>query len=59
MARRTAKTVLALVAVMAVTLAGVLMTAAVMQKGSEAATSKNYPTLYKTIKVDGLDIFYR
>ena len=59
MARRTAKTVLALVAVMAVTLAGVLMTTAVMQKGSEAATSKNYPTLYKTIKVDGLDIFYR
>lgn len=59
MAKRTANTVLALVAVMAVSLAGVLMTAAVMRQTLEAATAKNYSTLHKSIKVDGLDIFYR
>ncbi len=59
MAKRTAKTVLALVAVIAVTLAGLFMTAAPMHQVSEAATPKKYRTLHKTIKVDGVDIFYR
>jgi pimeloyl-ACP methyl ester carboxylesterase len=59
MAKRTAKTILALVAVIAVSLASVLMTAAVMKQSLEAAPPQKYPTLHKTIKVDGLEISYR
>ncbi len=59
MARKTAKTVLALVVVIAASLAGALMTAAPMHQVSEAATPKKHRTLHKTITVDGLEISYR
>ncbi|MCZ6449379.1 MAG: alpha/beta hydrolase [Deltaproteobacteria bacterium] len=35
------------------------MTGDATRQTSEAATPTKYPTLHKTIKVDGLDIFYR
>jgi pimeloyl-ACP methyl ester carboxylesterase len=59
MGTRTSNRVLTLGAVVAVGIAGVLMTTAPIHQASGAATSKTYPTLHKTITVDGLDIFYR
>jgi alpha-beta hydrolase superfamily lysophospholipase len=59
MGTSTCKRVLPLSAVVAVGIAGVLMTAAPIRQASGAATSQKYPTLHKTITVDGVDIFYR
>ena len=59
MALRTAKTIVSLVAVITISIAGLFMTGDATRRTSEAATPTKYPTLYKTIKVDGLDIFYR
>jgi alpha/beta hydrolase fold len=58
----TSKGVLTLGALVAVAMAGVLTTGGPTPQASGAsgaATSKTYPTLHKTITVDGLDIFYR
>jgi pimeloyl-ACP methyl ester carboxylesterase len=55
----TSKGVLTLGALVAVAMAGVLTTGGPTPHASGAATSKTYPTLHKTITVDGLDIFYR
>jgi pimeloyl-ACP methyl ester carboxylesterase len=55
-------------AAITISLASVLVTRALLQQASEAATpkplavqavSKRHPTRHKTVKVDGLDIFYR
>jgi pimeloyl-ACP methyl ester carboxylesterase len=54
------KTITVLVAVITISMASLFVNAA--QQTSVAAassTSKTFPTLHKTIKVDGLDIFYR
>lgn len=59
MARRNPKTALALAAMIAISMAGLLMTRAFGHQASEAAATTKYPTLHKTTKVDGLDIFYR
>ncbi len=59
MALRTAKTIVSLVAVITISIAGLFMTGDATRQTSEAATPTKYPTLHKTIKVDGLDIFYR
>ncbi len=59
MALRTAKTIVSLVAVITISIAGLFMTGDATRQTSEAATPTKYPTLHKTIKVDGLDFFYR
>ncbi len=59
MALRTAKTIVSLVAVITISIAGLFMTGDATRQTSEAATPTKYLTLHKTIKVDGLDIFYR
>jgi pimeloyl-ACP methyl ester carboxylesterase len=46
-------------AVITISIVGLFMAGDATQQASEAATTKKYPTLHKTIKVDGLDIFYR
>jgi len=53
------KTILELVAVITISIAGVFMTGCGAEQASKVAAPKKSPTLYKTIKVDGLDIFYR
>jgi pimeloyl-ACP methyl ester carboxylesterase len=46
-------------AVITISIVGLFMAGDATQQASEAATTKRYPTLHKTIKVDRLDIFYR
>jgi pimeloyl-ACP methyl ester carboxylesterase len=53
------KTIHELVAVITISIAGVFMTGCGAEQASKVAAPKKSPTLYKTIKVDGLDIFYR
>ncbi len=57
--RFKSKSTLAFIAVITISIAGVFLTTSIAQQASVAATKKKYPTLHKTIKVDGLDIFYR
>jgi hypothetical protein len=59
METRTSNGVLTVAALVAVAMAGVLITAGPTRHASGAGTSKAYPTLHKTITVDGVDIFYR
>jgi len=57
--RFKSKSTLAFMAVITISIVGLFMAGDATQQASEAATPKKYPTLHKTIKVDGLDIFYR
>jgi hypothetical protein len=53
----TSKGVVTLGALVVVAMAGVLTTGGPTPHASGVATSKTYPTLHKTITVDGLNIF--
>ena len=51
-----------LVAVIAISIVGIFTTRVDAQQSASAAakpSSRSYPTLYKTIRVENLDIFYR
>lgn len=53
------KSTIAFIAVITISITGVFLTTSIAQQASVAAAPKKSPTLHKTIKVDGLDIFYR
>jgi len=58
--RFKSKSTLGFIAVITISIAGVFLTTSIIaQQASVAAAPKKSPTLHKTIKVDGLDIFYR
>jgi pimeloyl-ACP methyl ester carboxylesterase len=57
--RFKSKSTLGFIAVITISIAGVFMTGCSAEQASKVAAPKKSPTLYKTIKVDGLDIFYR
>ena len=53
------KSTIAFIAVITISITGVFLTTSIAQQASVAAAPTKSPTLHKTIKVDGLDIFYR